>query len=199
MSYALAPNAAVEILSAASTSAPTGLSLTGSDTANTITGDAGNNTLLGLKGTDSLFGLLGNDILKGGFDDDGLDGGDGDDFLYGETGKDILTGGAGRDAFVFNTKPDKSTNVDTIVDFRSVDDVFRIDNAIFKKVGSNGKLKADAFHLGTKAADAEDRIIYDKKTGNLFYDADGTGASAQIKIAILTNKAKIVLSDFIVI
>jgi hypothetical protein len=41
--------------------------------------------------------------------------------------------------------PVKSTNVDRIVDSRLIDDRLRIDNAIFKKAGSNGKLKADAF------------------------------------------------------
>ena len=66
-------------------------------------------------------------------------------------------------------------------------------------IGSAGKLKADAFHLGKKAADAEDRVIYDKGTGNLYYDADGTGKIAAIKLAVLANKATLKLSDFFVI
>ena len=65
--------------------------------------------------------------------------------------------------------------------------------------GSNGKLKSDAFHLGKKAADAEDRVIYDKGTGSLYYDADGTGKTAAIKIAILQNHATLKLTDFLVI
>ena len=42
----------------------------------------------------------------------------------------------------------------------------------------------------------EDRIIYHKATGALYYDSDGTGAAAQVKIATLSNKAKLVLSRF---
>jgi Ca2+-binding RTX toxin-like protein len=100
---------------------------------------------------------------------------------------------------VFNAAPRKATNVDRITDFRAVDDVIHLDNAYLKTVGSGGKLKADAFHLGKKAADAGDRVIYDKGTGNLYYDADGTGKGAAIKIAVLQNKATLKLSDFFVI
>jgi Ca2+-binding RTX toxin-like protein len=119
--------------------------------------------------------------------------------LAGRAGNDTLTGGGGKDVFVFNTAPNKSSNVDKITDFRWQDDTVHLDNAYLKKVGSNGKLKADAFHLGKKAADAEDRVIYDKGTGNLYYDADGTGKIAAIKIAILQKNATLKVSDFLVI
>lgn len=157
------------------------LTLMGNEVAQSLTGNGGRN---------NLYGLDGKDVLKGGA---------GNDRLYGGLLADTVTGGSGRDVFAFDTKANAKTSVDRIVDFRSVDDVFWLDNAAFTKIGSNGKLRADAFHLGKRAADREDRIVYDKATGNLFYDADGTGASAQIKIAILTNKATLVLSDFQVI
>jgi Ca2+-binding RTX toxin-like protein len=157
------------------------LTLMGNEVAQFLTGNAGRN---------NLYGLDGKDVQKGGA---------GNDRLYGGLLADTVTSGAGRDVFAFDTKANTKTNVDRIVDFRSVDDVFWLDNAAFIKIGSNGKLKADAFHLGKRAADREDRIVYDKATGALFYDADGTGASAQIKVATLTNKATIVLSDFQVI
>ena len=66
-------------------------------------------------------------------------------------------------------------------------------------MGKNGKLAKDAFVAAKKAMDAEDRIVYDKTTGNLFYDADGTGKIAAIKLALLTNKAKLSFADFLVI
>jgi Ca2+-binding RTX toxin-like protein len=197
--FALATYAEVEVLATFDATAVTALNLTGSTFSNQITGQAGANTLAGLGGDDGMLGLLGHDRLDGGSGNDKLDGGLGNDLLKGGTGKDTLTGGAGRDVFVFNTAPSSTTNVDRIVDFRWQDDTVQLDNAGLKKVGSNGKLKSDAFHLGKKAADAEDRVIYDKGTGSLYYDADGTGKSAAIKIAILSNKATLKLSDFFVI
>ncbi|MGO4387290.1 hypothetical protein AB4Y85_07110 [Microvirga sp. 2YAF29] len=154
------------------------LNLIGNEADQALTGNAGRN---------SLYGFDGKDVLRGGA---------GNDKLYGGLLADTLAGGAGKDIFAFDTKANARTNVDKVVDFKSVDDAFWLDNAVFTRIGGNGRLKADAFHLGKRAEDREDRIVYDKATGNLFYDADGTGASAQIKIAILTNKAKLVLSDF---
>ena len=61
------------------------------------------------------------------------------------------------------------------------------------------KLKADMFWTGKAAHDSSDRIIYDKATGALYYDADGTGRSAQVKIATLTKNQKVTVSDFFVI
>ena len=63
-----------------------------------------------------------------------------------------------------------------------------------------GGLSAAAFNTGTAAADATDRVIYDSATGSLFYDADGTGAAAQIKIATLTNvTGTVTAADFLII
>ena len=52
---------------------------------------------------------------------------------------------------------------------------------------------------GTKAQDREDRIVYDKKTGSLYYDQDGTGSKAQVKIATIVNKTTLKFDDFFVI
>jgi Ca2+-binding RTX toxin-like protein len=157
------------------------LNLTGNEIDQALTGNAGQNL---------LFGLDGRDVLKGG---------PGNDRLHGGALADIMTGGTGRDIFAFDTAVKAKTDTDRIVDFKSADDTFWCDNAVFTKIGSNGRLKADAFHLGKHAADREDRVIYDKGTGSLYYDPDGTGSAAQVKIAVLTNKAKVVLSDFHVI
>jgi hypothetical protein len=43
------------------------------------------------------------------------------------------------------------------------------------------------------------RIIYDKNSGNLYYDADGVGGAAQIRIAILSHKPSVSAHDFHVI
>ncbi|WP_230533305.1 hypothetical protein [Microvirga roseola] len=58
---------------------------------------------------------------------------------------------------------------------------------------------SDMFVVGSKAKDAEDRIVYDKAKGVLSYDADGTGSKEQVKIATLSSKATLKYSDFFVI
>ena len=47
--------------------------------------------------------------------------------------------------------------------------------------------------------DREDRVIYDKGTGKLYYDADGSGHGAQVQIAQLTKNLKMTYADFYVI
>ena len=127
-------------------------------------------------------------------------GGAGSDRLNGGLGSDLLWGGAGRDTFDFTTAL-SAANVDTIMDYNALDDTIRLENAIMTGLGSKtGGLSAAAFTTGAFAADATDRIIYDSATGSLFYDADGTGAAAQIKIATLTNVTGTVsAADFMII
>jgi Ca2+-binding RTX toxin-like protein len=119
------------------------------------------------------------------------------------TGNDKLYGGTGKDTFVFDTRLNKTKNVDKIYDFKSKDDSFHLDNAIFTKLGRGStagvKFKSDMFVEGTRAKDREDRIVYDKKSGALYYDKDGTGGSAQVKIATIVNKTKLYYHDFFVI
>ncbi len=146
-----------------------------------------------------VMGTAAADVLRGGIGNDRLSGGSGNDRIYGGVGKDVLTGGSGHDAFVFDTAPNRKTNIDTIVDFKVVDDTIRLDDAVFTKVGKGGALKSTAFWTGSKAHDASDRVIYDKKTGALYYDADGTGHTAQVQVATLTKNLKMTYHDFIVI
>ena len=44
-------------------------------------------------------------------------------------------------------------------------------------------LAANQFVIGTAAQDANDRIIYNSNTGELFYDSDGTGGTAAVQFA----------------
>jgi serralysin len=183
-----------------------------------VRGDAGIDKLLGGLGNDSLFGGTENDSLDGGAGndavrgEDGIDkllgglgndtllGGVGNDTLSGGAGIDIHTGGANADFFLFDAALNKTTNVDRITDFSHVDDTIRLENSIFKAIGPVGVLKAAAFFQGAAAHDATDRIIYNKATGALFYDDDGTGAHAQVQFAILTTKpANVAFNDFAVV
>ncbi len=127
-------------------------------------------------------------------------GNDGNNVLDGRSGSDILTGRAGLDAFVFSTKLGAG-NVDRITDFAPVDDTIRLSEDIFTALGA-GPLRAAAFKdlsvAGAKV-DASDRILYDRDTGALSYDADGSGTAKAIKFAVLDNHAKLTHDDFFVV
>ena len=77
--------------------------------------------------------------------------------------------------------------------------VIALDDAIFTQIGGPGALNANAFVTGSAAADADDRIIYDSATGNLYYDADGSGAGAQVLFATLSGHPPLTAGDFLVI
>ncbi|WP_114945403.1 hypothetical protein [Microvirga calopogonii] len=148
----------------------------------------------GTPGNDSLRGELGNDTLTGLA---------GDDILGGDLGKDRILTGTGKDIVVFDTKPGK-TNRDTITDFDPKKDSIHLDNAIFTKLGKKGSVSAPAklskgfFALGA-AHDKNDYVVYDKKTGVLSYDKDGSGAAKAVEIAVFSNKPALTAADFFVI
>ena len=179
----------------------------------TLDGHLGNDILHGGAFNDTLYGGAGDDTIDGG---DGIDhgyGGDGNDnvtsyWAYGEAGDDTVTGynvygGTGNDTlygsrYWFNTPLDPVNNVDHMPDFNNQEpsngtsptfddyhgDLIRLSSEIFGAAVSNDH--EDRFHVGTQAADAEDRIIYDQPTGRIFYDPDGTGAEEQVLFATVT-------------
>jgi serralysin len=159
-------------------------------------GGSGSDTLIGNGANNRLNGMSGNDKLKAGSGSDVLYGGVGNDTLQGEWGKDYLRGGAGKDLFLFNSA--LSGAFDRIADFSPRDDTIRLSDAIFDEL-KPGALSNGRFCVGSKAKDNVDRIIYDKSTGDLFYDPDGTGSDAQIKFANLISKPKLSAADFYVI
>ncbi len=158
----------------------------------------------GTGASQTIDGRASNDRIKALGGNDHVSGGDGNDWLYGGGGKDVLTGGAGFDAFVFDSKPNKSTNLDTIRDFNVADDSVYLDNAIFRKLGKGTeanptKVNKAYFRSGDKAKDANDYLIYNKKKGILYYDADGSGGGAQVEIAKLAKNLKLSDKDFFVL
>jgi Ca2+-binding RTX toxin-like protein len=148
-----------------------------------------NDVLKGTNSLDGFYGQAGNDVIYG------YGGGD---VLAGGTGNDKIYGGTGKDSFYFDSKLNATTNVDQIMDFKPADDIMSLTRSIFKTI-SRGPMKEAAFYEGKKAHDKDDRIIYDKKTGALYYDKDGAGGTAQIKFATLVNKAAIDHMDFLII
>lgn len=139
------------------------------------TGNGLNNVLTGDDGVNRLDGRAGNDTLNGGL------------------GSDVLSGGLGEDVFQIT-----DLSVDTIIDFSVADDTIQLENSLFTQLGSTGVLSANNFALGT-AADANDYVVYNSGTGDLFYDADGNGAGAATQIAILGADLSLTNASFVVI
>jgi serralysin len=153
------------------------LDLTGSAVIGT--GNSLNNTMIGSAGANTLNGGDGNDAFNSGL------------------GNDTLTGGAGADSFFFATALNSATNVDRITDY-SLADQFRLDDAIFTGL-SAGTLAATAFKtIGVAGAvvDADDRIIYDTSTGNLYFDVNGSSAGGAAHIARLTAGLALNAAEF---
>ncbi|MDX2308139.1 MAG: calcium-binding protein [Hyphomicrobium sp.] len=161
--------------------------LTGNEFGNTITGNWGANYLSGMAGNDSLSGTLGTDTLVGGL------------------GNDTLAGGVGSaDFFVFSSSLG-AANVDRITDYDPVQDTMRLENTgagLFNAL-SSGALAPSAFGSGaglTAATTAQERIVYNTTTGDVYYDSDGVGGAAAVKFATLTTlPAGVSAADFVVI
>jgi Ca2+-binding RTX toxin-like protein len=180
-------------------------------------GSAGNDKVYGNAGIDRVYGGSGHDTVDGGSGNDWVYGDSGNDRVYGGIGNDVVNGGAGNDrlhggagsdAFMFNTRlgtasTDRKVNFDTIVDFNVRYDSLWLDNAVFKKLGSGTlsnpkQLNKNFFSVGDEAKDRNDYLIYNKKTGVLSYDADGSGSKEAVEFARLSKNLKLTYKDFFV-
>lgn len=189
----------------------------GSDFGDHLTGNAGYNVFQGGGGADTMLGGGGFDVLVyrgsqagvtidlrrdvhgwqhaegGAADGDVISGFEKvvgsahDDTFVGGVGRNSFVGGRGADLFVFATALGRG-NVDRITDFNTADDTIGLASSIFTGLG-NGPIDASAFVANTtgRAGTAADRILYDTTTGNLFYDADGTGDIARKRFARLAE------------
>ena len=163
-----------------------------------------NGRYVGSSARDFLDGGAGNDSVEGLSGADALLGGAGNDRLFGGGGIDLLTGGANNDFFVFNTMPNTATNRDIITDFNHVADGIMLENAIYTRLAPGfhtgvHQLDPANFRAGPKALDANDYIVYNKATGSLMYDNDGSGPHTPVAFAVLINKPTLSANDFVVI
>ena len=118
--------------------------------------------------------------------------------VNGGLGNDTLWGLGGKESLLFSTAIG-SANKDTIKDFNAADDTVRIDNAVFTAVSGTGVLTAVQFYQGTAAHDADDRIVYNRTSGELMYDADGNGSGAAVTFAVISNKVAMTNTDFVIV
>ena len=142
----------------------------------------------------------GDDLLNGGAGNDMINGGAGNDTINGAGGNDTLSGGVGSDTFIFNATPNAAINLDTITDFVSGVDKLSFSLATYTALSSLvGLIDSHEFNSNAtgQAANASDRLIYNSTSGELFYDADGSGATAAIEVAILgiTTHPNLLVTD----
>jgi Ca2+-binding RTX toxin-like protein len=143
------------------------------------------------------------DHATGNGDANFLYGGGGNDTLSGGRGNDRLEGAAGNDDYVFAVTP-APAHADTVVGFVSGADKIVLDAAFHSNIGASGNFTAgDArFAAGagfTSGRDASDRVVYDTANGQLWYDADGSGAGAAHLIATLQGNPALAATDIAVI
>ena len=125
-----------------------------------------------------------------------ISGNAGGNLIDGGGGADVLLGLGGADAFAFSALG--GGNLAQLPDFEVGIDRFYLDDAAFAGLAP-GVLAAGAFPLGSAAADADDRIIYDSATGALYFDADGNGAGLAVQFANLHEGLPLNATDFQVI
>lgn len=137
------------------------------------------------------------DKLTGSSGNDRIEGKGGNDMIWGKSGNDILAGLSGKDSFTFDTRLG-ANNIDVILNFSTKDDTIRLNDIVFTNLKS-GKLSSESFVTGAKALDEQDRIIYNNKTGSLFYDPDGSGQTRAIQFAKVDAGLKLTAADFLII
>lgn len=155
--------------------------------------------LAGLGGDDRLTGNGQANALDGGRGNDVLDGRGGNDWLEGGAGRDRLVGGAGADDFVFDHRPGGAWGPDRISGWDGRDEIV-LDRAAFRGIGGGGDLPRGAFRvLGEGRVDGSDRLLYDARDGELYYDPDGSGSAARRLLLTLDGDPRLGVDDFAVI
>src|SRR6267142_2570319 len=148
----------------------------------TFNGTEGNDNISGGADADTINGFGGNDFLAGNNGDDSIVGGAGNDTIYGDggndwveggAGNDLVSGGGGQDNIVF--REFGAANADSIGSFDTNWDRIQLDAAAFGTIGASGRFSAGDVRFysaagATAGHDADDRIVYNSSTGQLFYD-----------------------------
>jgi Ca2+-binding RTX toxin-like protein len=146
---------------------------------------------------DLLLGKKADDILIAFGGDDTLKGGKGNDWLSDYAGTNKFYGDEGHDTFAFQLySTAMETPLSKIKDFVKGEDLINIATDIPDL--QLGALRKKYFHKGTSAEGSDDYIIYDKATGKIFVDYDGSDAGAQIHFASVTPGTRLQSHDFIV-
>jgi Ca2+-binding RTX toxin-like protein len=171
--------------------------------ANSSFGTSGDDAMSGTAGADNLFGGDGRDSVRGGTGNDILAGQEGADTLYGDGGSDTLAGGtgidklyggSGADKFVVGSK--KAGDVDRIMDFSSGDRIL-VEATELGVDTASGALPDSSYFARAGAAPAGHwRLVYNSGNKGLYFDADGSSATADVLIASFASKVSLSSTDF---
>jgi Ca2+-binding RTX toxin-like protein len=169
------------------------------DGADRIVGDAAANVLQGGFGSDTIDGAAGNDTIYGGTEGNPFDQ---PDALSGGAGNDVLTGSDAADAFIFDVSPGAS-NADVITNFVGQSDRIELDGNAHPNSSASGNFAAGDARFWSSSSgmahDADDRVIYNTSSGQLWYDADGNGAGSAQLIATLQGAPTLVATDIAIV
>ncbi len=165
-----------------------------------------NELIEGTTEADRIAALARDDTLLSNENDDMIEGGEGNDTLFRGTGsssstnssedQDSLDGGAGNDSFFFYQLDGQA---DQITDCEAgVDSIVVLGDNLGEDL-TPGAVSEDQFVIGTEATDGGDRFIYNEATGSLFFNPDGTGATAQVTLVTLDGNPRLNAADLLVI
>lgn len=139
----------------------------------------------------------GNEAGTGTENSDIIYAGNGNDVIVAGNGSDKLYGNAGDDTFVFG----KAFAKTTVMDF-TINDQIVLDDAYFASLANgitSDNVRIVSGAANAKAVDANDYLIYDRQSGNLFYDADGSGVQAAELVGVIKGSINnISYADFVV-
>lgn len=150
-----------------------------------ITASASGDYLFGGSGSDTLTGANGADYLSGGDGADSMSAGAGMDILIGGLGADAMTGGDGADIFIWNSQNEFGQG-DSIADFVSGVDQLQFNAA---SLGITGPLLDSQIDYGAGMTTAAAGVVFflNTTTGDLYFDADGSGSGAAKLVVDLTG------------
>jgi Ca2+-binding RTX toxin-like protein len=133
----------------------------------------------------TITGDTGADTIRLGNDGETVNGG---------AGRDQLFGGSGADTFEFSSSA--LADYDFVHGFNVSNDTIELTHSAFAKLVVG---VTPTFSIATKATSASDHLYYSNANGNLYYDADGNGATAPHLIAHFGAGLHLTASNFTVV
>lgn len=134
---------------------------------------------------------------RGTFRNDVLLGTTRNDILSGGSGSDTLTGASNEDIFSFSSP---NEGIDQITDFSPSNDLILVSASGFTNAGliAGDTILRTQFIIGTSATSSTERFIYNKTTGALLFDRDGSGAATAVQFAKLSTNLALTNEDILV-